>query len=150
MPLPSRPSRWIVLALAKAEGHSLTPVQLQKSLFLLGERRAKAVQKPFYRFRPYDYGPFDAHVYHDADALAAEGLLVVDQSRGRSLREYRLTEEGVAVAQALEAETPDEALNYLGEVVPWAQRLSFNELVRAVYDEYPKMRANSVFQDRSA
>jgi len=42
---------------------------------------------------------------------------------------------------------PDGAVAYLREVVPWAQSLSFNELVRAIYEAYPEPRANSVFRD---
>lgn len=49
-------------------------VQLQKSLFVLGRRRAKDLGGDFYNFQPYDYGPFDASVYHDADALPLAGL----------------------------------------------------------------------------
>src|SRR5439155_6656754 len=58
-PNPPPRSAWVLLALLAAEGHSLTPVQLQKCLFLLGSRRPKDVGRDFYHFRPYDYGPFD-------------------------------------------------------------------------------------------
>ena len=142
---PMRPGGWVLLALLAAEHHSLTPVQLQKSLFLLGKRRPKDVGKPFYHFRAYDYGPFDVAVYTDADALAAEGLVSVDRSMGRSLRRFVLTAEGEVEANRLAAEVPAGAIAYLQEVVPWAQGLSFSELVSAIYEAYPETRANSVF-----
>jgi len=142
---PMRPGGWVLLALCAAERHSLTPVQLQKSLFLLGKRRSSDVGKPFYHFRAYDYGPFDVAVYADADGLAAEGLVSVDRSMGRSLRRFVLTADGEAEAKRLAAAVPEGAVAYLRKVVPWAQSLSFNELVRAIYEAYPETRANSVF-----
>jgi len=144
---PPRPGAWVLLALLHAKHHALTPVQLQKSLFLLGKRRPKDVGKAFYHFRAYDYGPFDVAVYNDADLLVADGLVAVNTRGGRSLRYYHLTDAGVAEAKRLARSAPEKALAYLAEVVPWAQQLSFNELVRPVYAEYPDMRENSVFRD---
>jgi len=144
---PPRAGAWVLLALLHAKHHALTPVQLQKSLFLLGKRRPKDVGKAFYHFRAYDYGPFDVAVYNDADLLVADGLVAVNTRGGRSLRYYHLTDDGVAEAKRLARSAPEKALAYLAEVVPWAQQLSFNELVRAVYAEYPEMRENSVFRD---
>ncbi len=144
---PPRPGAWVLLALLHAKHHALTPVQLQKTLFLLGKRRSKDVGKAFYHFRAYDYGPFDVAVYTDADLLVDDGLVAVNTHGGRSLRYYHLTDDGVAEAKRLARSAPPKALAYLADVVPWAQQLSFNELVRAVYAEYPEMRANSVFRD---
>jgi len=86
-----RPGGWVLLALLAAKDHSLTPVQLQKSLFLLGKRRPHDIGKAFYHFRPYDYGPFDVAVYTDTDQLVEEGLVTVDRRMGRSLRRFELT-----------------------------------------------------------
>ena len=141
------PGTWVLLALLAGKRHSLTPVELQKTLFLLGARRSKEVGEGFYRFEPYDYGPFAVDVYRDADRLAADGLVAVDLSMGKSLRQYRLTAAGLARAKELAGKVPERALAYLREVVAWAQSLSFNELVRAIYEAYPKMRARSVFRD---
>jgi len=146
-PPPLRPGTWVLLALLAARHHALTPVQLQKSLFLLGRRRPKDVGKGFYNFRPYDYGPFDVAVYTDADHLVAEGLVAVNASEGRSLRRYYLTPKGKTEAEHLAPTVAAGAMQYLRAVVPWSQKLSFNELVRAIYEAYPDMRQNSVFRD---
>jgi len=138
---------WVILALRAAGKRGLTAVQLQKSLFLLGQRRAADVGKGFYRFEPYDYGPFDATVYADAETLVNEGWIVVDHSQGHSLRRYLLTANGKADAEVLSHTAPPGAVEYLDKVVPWAQSLTFSQLVRAIYDAYPHMRANSVFRD---
>ncbi len=143
---PIRPGGWVLLALLAADHHSLTPVQLQKSLFLLGKRRPKDVGKHFYHFRPYDYGPFDATVYGDADQLVAEGLVEIDRSMGRSLRRFTLTAAGEVEAKRLASDVSDSAVAYLRQVVPWAQSLPFDELIRAIYDAYPETSVNSVFR----
>ena len=51
---------FLLLVVASGKDKALTPVQLQKSLFLLGKTDlAEAVDSP-YDFEPYHYGPFDA------------------------------------------------------------------------------------------
>ena len=62
---------WTLLALGAAEGKALTPVKLQKTLFLLGQVFPK--MEDFYNFVPYDYGPFNASIYEDAKILAQDG-----------------------------------------------------------------------------
>jgi hypothetical protein len=141
-------SDWILLALLAANGHRLTAVKLQKTLFLLGERRRREVGNDYYVFRPYHYGPFDADVYHDADELEAKGLIQVDRSQGRALRRYVLTDRGRRVAHTVAKCRSEKAQTYLARVVEWAQPLPFNVLLRAIYDEFPKMRANSIFEER--
>ena len=145
---PAR-ARWLVTALLIAGDSGLTAVQLQKSLFVLGRRRAKEVGAPYYDFKPYDYGPFDASVYHDADYLANLGYVQVDGSQGKSLRTFHLTEQGKEEAAKLLPKLSEPAVTLLKKVVPWTQRLSFEELVRSVYEAFPEMRAKSVFRDNA-
>lgn len=137
--------QWILLALQAAPDRGLTPVQLQKTLFLLGTRRPKDVGHDYYSFQPYHYGPFDAAVFHDADALAADGEIVIEGGSGATLRRYVLTKAGSEAATQAEDVAPKGAVSYLTSVVAWAQSLSFNELVRAIYEAYPAMREKSVF-----
>jgi hypothetical protein len=63
---------WTLLVLAAAGGDPLTPVQLQKTLFLLEKERPEVSGRNYYRFTPYAYGPFDSRVYADAEILASE------------------------------------------------------------------------------
>ena len=44
---------WLLLVLAAAGGKPLSPLQLQKSLFLVGHDLAKLVGAGFYTFRPF-------------------------------------------------------------------------------------------------
>ncbi|GIW53027.1 MAG: hypothetical protein KatS3mg081_2382 [Gemmatimonadales bacterium] len=134
---------WVLLTIACAP-KPVSPVQLQKSLFLLGQNMKAAVGKEFYKFKPYHYGPFDVRVYTDAEELAAAGLVEIQPAFG-PWRRYRATEPGLQRAQELRLSAP-QAAKYLQDVLQWAQSLSFQELIRAIYTRYPEYHANSVFQ----
>jgi hypothetical protein len=138
---------WLFLALDEAGEKGLSSVQLQKVMFLLGARRKQDVGKGFYHFVPYSYGPFSVDIYTDADSLALRGAIAVDVSHGRSLRRYALTKDGQHRAASARKHVAKAGSEYLAEVVPWAQGLSFTDLLRAVYAAYPKMAVNSVFRD---
>jgi len=136
---------WTLLVLAAAKGAPLTPVQLQKALFLVGKNISKRRLGSFYKFRPYDYGPFDSAVYTDAESLQRDGL--VEISRMGSVREYAATSPGLGAASDLRADMLAEDEAYIDRLVDWVRPLSFSQLVQAIYREYPEMRANSVFRD---
>jgi len=137
---------WTLLAISFARGEPLSPVQLQKTLFLLGETLASAVGPDFHHFEPYNYGPFSRTVYDDVTQLASDGLVRMDCQPGRSWVEYAATPEGLEQAAELKKAASGTALAYLEAVVGWARSLSFQQLVRAIYKLYPEQRANSVFQ----
>jgi hypothetical protein len=99
----------------------------------------------FYRFVPYNYGPFDANVYHDLDGLVARGLVTCDSFPGRTWKMYAVTPPGLAGAAQAKAAANRNALAYLARVVDWVSSMSFPQLVRAIYAKYPAFKANSVF-----
>jgi len=136
---------WALLAISHAKGAGLSPVQLQKSLFLLGKELPGEVGPDFYSFVPHNYGPFDSAIYTDAALLSGMGLVTRNNS-GRGFVEYAPTPDGLAYAEKLKANAPGKAVGYLGRVVPWTQGLTFAALVRAIYAKYPEFRENSVFQ----
>ena len=139
---------WLLLAVAAAV-RPMTPVQVQKAMFLLGQRHKAAVGEHYYSFRPYNYGPFSSEIYQDAAALANAGLLLVDSAQpGRAWALYTASPSGMRRSRDLEADAPREAVEYLRRAVVWAQSLSFNELVSAIYRDFPEQRKNSVFVDR--
>ncbi len=138
---------WLLLIIAAAEGDLLSPVQLQKSMFLLGEKQKRAVGKGFYKFEPYAYGPFCVDLYRDAEELEQEGLVSIHQIMSGRWREYRITPEGSDQAKSVRESVSEDVINSLEEKVTWVRALSFHELVREIYKMYPKYRKNSVFQD---
>jgi uncharacterized protein YwgA len=135
---------WTLMAIASAEGQPLSPVQLQKSLFLLS--RNVKTGKDFYTFSPYNYGPFCQQIYSDAEDLAAQGFVEMRRRPGESWFEYSITKAGMEKALALEQKADPAASAYLDKAVAWARSLSFADLVRSIYKHFPEFRKNSVFQ----
>lgn len=135
---------WALLAISVANGRGLSAVQLQKALFLLEQGVPKEIGPDFYNFRPYNYGPFDSRVYTDAESLSENNLVTLIKPTGR-YTVYNVTPEGAARAQDLASKAPPRAIQHLKAVVTWIQGLTFAQLVRAIYAQYPDMKANSVF-----
>jgi uncharacterized protein YwgA len=131
-----------MLALLES-GKGLDPVRLQKCLFLFGERLPKLTQQ-FYKFKPYNYGPFCQDIYRDAEALQSQGLVAISGSGATKF--YRLTSAGVKEASGLLETVPEIARKFLCDVTAWASSLTFPQLVSAIYKEFPKYKQNSVFQ----
>jgi uncharacterized protein len=136
---------WTLLAISFAGDSGLSPVQLQKCIFLLGQEQQGCVGQGFYEFSPYNYGPFSKLVYNDAEELSSQGLISIDRPIG-SFATYRITPTGAEFSKQLVTEAPIPAVAYLEQVVEWAKPLSFSELVRAIYGKYPDYRINSIFQ----
>ena len=137
---------WIILAVRYGKNGSISPVQLQKSLFLLGKKCPNEVGNDFYTFEPYDYGPFNKDIYHDAEELSQQGLLA-KQQMGPTWAGYSITPEGIKCANRLDKEADPAAKEHLGQVVEWAQGLTFPQLLSAIYQAFPEFKKNSVFQD---
>ena len=93
----------VLASMATCGGHTYTPVQLQKLLFLLDKRAAAELSGPHFNFKPYHYGPFDKAVYDELDVLEQHGLVEVIREPHLKLRKYRLRPEGEKVGvQSLE------------------------------------------------
>ncbi|OGO06291.1 MAG: hypothetical protein A2Z76_04755 [Chloroflexi bacterium RBG_13_56_8b] len=136
----------LLLVVASADDEGLTPLQLQKSLFLVGECSLPELPSDFYTFVPYNYGPFNPVIYGDAESLAEEGLLEYINVPGQKWSKYAATTAGLARAGEITDSISNECSKYIKDVVDWVLSLTFSELLRAIYTKYPKFRSNSVFQ----
>ncbi len=133
---------WLLAAFSTAAENELTPVQVQKMLFLI----EKAFGNTGYDFQPYDYGPFDAAVYEDLRKLAAKEL-VKPVPTGRGWVKHALTPAGLARGKEIAGRLSKSQQDYIAEVSSFVRSLSFSDLVKAIYKAYPEMRTNSVFRD---
>jgi hypothetical protein len=129
---------------AGGENATYTPVQVQKLFFLLDREAPGPLGGPFFKFVPYDYGPFDQAVYAGLDDLARRNMALV-QSTGR-YRVYGLTQSGQIEGLRLLSVLNPNARTYVENVARWVRQLSFQQLVAAIYNKYPDMKANSVFR----
>ena len=138
------PADWTLLAVAAAAGETVSRVQLQKSLFLLGQQLPDEVGPDFYRFEPYNYGPFAQKIYSDAEKLVAQGFII--EGADRRWVEYAATPVGLRAAEGIKMRASPRAVAHLHTIVEWARRISFQDLLRAVYLAYPEFAVNSVFR----
>jgi hypothetical protein len=136
---------WLLMGLAHRKGQPLTPAQIQKAMFLMREEASALVGPKFYNFIAYNYGPFDANVYHDLDDLAQKGLVVSVDFPGRNWKLYSVTAAGLTEGTRVKQTANKLGAGYLEQVVDWVSSLTFPQLVRAIYAKYPKYKANSVF-----
>lgn len=139
-------SSWPLLALVSARGHRLTPIQMQKALFIFGEQFFSSLGEAYYHFEPYHYGPYDGAINADIARLKDAGLLVVVESMAHRGRDYELTATGETKAEILLARLPQAQRAQLKRLVDWVQSLSFRELIAAIYKKYPHMAGKSVFR----
>lgn len=135
----------IVLAGLAAAGQnaSFTPVQIQKLFFLIDREIGALVDGPHFSFEPYDYGPFDHSVYREIEGLRAQNWTTVE--RGQYTREYALTDDGYREGTGRLQQMPAVAREYLVNAARWVRSLSFSQLVSAIYQHYPDMKAKSIF-----
>jgi uncharacterized protein YwgA len=140
------PKDWTLLAISAAEGRPVTPVQIQKCLFLLSREIPQHLPQGFYEFAPYNYGPFNKGIYDDLDELASEGLVYILSSGDRRWKEYAATPSGLERSATIGRDVPDQVTEYLRHLMAWCRSKTFEELVSAVYNRYPEYRRNSVFQ----
>ncbi|MGV8059390.1 MAG: hypothetical protein AB2L12_15415 [Smithellaceae bacterium] len=137
----------IVLAGLSAGNCDLySPVQVQKLFFLIDRNIAEKINgQAFFDFQPYNYGPFDKDVYTVLEVLSNEGYVQkVGQGAWTS---FKLSQEGQKVGSAILDTLPTPEQEYIKAVSQFVRKLSFSELVSAIYKAYPEMKANSVFQN---
>ncbi len=137
----------VVLAvLSTSGGTEWTPVQVQKMFFLLDKKIPSAMGGPHFQFHPYDYGPFDSDVYAEIEGLATLGLAHVARPSFGGMRTFMLTPEGQQRGQGALHRFQGDVADYVSRLSVWVRSLSFQQLVSAVYAEFPEMRVNSVFR----
>jgi hypothetical protein len=136
---------WTLLVISAAGSSGLSPVQLQKCLFLIAKNLPEEAGDGFYSFVPYNYGPFDPAIYTDAQLLIDEGLVTLARVAGKTWAYYVITPEGISTSERIRSEVAVQTHAYITAVVKWTQRLSFGQLLTAIYQAYPEYKANSVF-----
>ena len=138
---------WILLALNCSEDKTLSPLQLQKSLFLLGQMYSDAFSNNFYNFVPYHYGPFCLQIYEDVDFLKSKDLISIKVDTVRRWKTYSITNRGLNYIDNLKKQMKPKVYNYISEIVKWVKSQSFSQLLSSIYKQFPEFKVNSVFKD---
>lgn len=119
---------WTLLAIAAT--HGLNPVQLQRTLYLLGQRFPKLAAGGFYEFRVVGSGDYCEQIYRDAEALSEKGLVTIGVSERDGGRQYRVTPAGAERARVLAKHVRSPILSELRRVAAWAHTRSVDQLGR--------------------
>ena len=137
----------LLAVLAAGKGRPFHPVQIQKAVFLIDRNLPHLVQNgPRYEFVPYNYGPFDRNVYTDAERLQAHGVVIVAPSPNGRWSTYAASQAGIQQGEIILDHVKQESRRYIESVAQWVLNQSFGSLVKSIYDAYPEMRANSIFE----
>lgn len=120
-------------------------VQMQILLFLMDEKIAEHIGGKQFKFTPSHYGPYDAAVYQELEALERLGLVHIDRPEDAAERRCRLTDDGLQVGGSILGSMRTPAVHYLGRAATWACKHSLEELVGGICRSYPAMKAYGVF-----
>lgn len=135
---------WLLLFLSLPGGPFETDqIRVMKGMFLYSQEGPKDVRR-LYDFQPYDYGPFDAQIYHDLEWLEFQGLIRTVSAEDTNRRLYRLTEKGEIRVAELIASAAAPAVSTLRQIKQKVTSLGFVDLLKDVYGRYPKYAAKSV------
>lgn len=155
-------------ASGKEDEPVLGVTRLQKLLFLLWKEGNfyKAVPD-LYNFKAYDFGPCMDDLYDDLEFTQSIGLVGVDESAEasefdngdeaafmRSLglrmpkpkcrRDYSLTNTGIEASTELFSDLSPEDIGAIESIKRRFNRMPFFDLLRYVYNKYPKFAEKSV------
>jgi uncharacterized protein len=140
-------SEMLLAILAASGGSPYTPVQIQKAAFLVTRNLPNLVNEgPVYEFTPYDYGPFDQNVYADAEIMQHEGRVEIIRQEGARWNRYAASDLGVHHGQQILNVLRERERNYIVSLSRWIRAQTFEQLVKAIYAQYPEMRTNSIFR----
>jgi hypothetical protein len=140
--------RELVLAvLAAGKGRAFSPVQIQKAVFLIDKNLPHLVHRgPKFDFVPYNYGPFDRGVYTEAENLQRDGDAIISPSSNGRWMTYAASKSGLASGDLVLQRLKLKSRRYIESVAEWVLAQSFGSLVKSIYDVYPDMKENSIFQ----
>lgn len=155
-----------------ASGQENEPIlgitRLQKLLFLLWKEGEfyKAVPN-LYNFKAYDFGPCMDDLYDDIEFTQSIGLVSVDESadasefdngdelafmkslglrmpKAKSRRDYFLTDSGIEASTELFSDLSAQDIESVEKIKRRFNRMPFFDLLRYVYNKYPKFAERSI------
>lgn len=138
----------LLAVLAAGQGRAFQPAQIQKAVFLISTNLPHLVHVgPRYNFAAYNYGPFDRNVYVEAENLRDEGAAVIAPAANGRWMTYAASNVGLRRGEQILDRLKIKRRRYIESVAEWVLAQSFVGLVKSIYDAYPEMRENSIFQD---
>lgn len=121
---------WLLLVLSMSGKGGLSPVQLQRSLFLVAQKREEQVGSGFYEFEEAGGSALMSPLlYEDIDALVAAAHIEKEWMPELSASMFRLSDTGWAWSEDLRRKVKKNALAGLEDAVAWVKEQSYLELM---------------------
>lgn len=139
---------WLLLylsptALGLDENRPLTPVQIQKGMFLLTMRGRN---ERLYEFEPYHWGPFSSEIYDDLRILEVQGLVAAEEIPFQNWKAYTSTESGTERAIEIASVLGNRVVEWVASTRSWVTARSFTRLLQDVYSFYPNYATKSMLR----
>lgn len=129
----------VLLCMLDKAGGTASRLQLTKWAFLASEESSLGDNKTFYRFLPYDFGPFSFCLYQEMGALVRDGYVEEpDATR------WKLLEPAFKQVLALDQSAKEATAKVLSRY----GRVSTSKLIASVYDRYKWFTLNSKHDKR--
>lgn len=131
-PTPKRPHTrqgWLLLAIELSGKSGLSPVQLQRILFLVGQKREEHLGPGFYQFEANGFGPTSPALYADIDALVTAEHVEKQWVPEASSSALRLSGTGRTWAEVCRRKAKKDALSGLEDAVAWVKEQSYLDLI---------------------
>jgi uncharacterized protein (DUF488 family) len=130
----------IAVKVLQACGGTASRLQLMKLLFLLEQEFPSAGGNAFYRFMPYQYGPYSFSLQHEVSQLARDGMIREGETT------WNLTDVGYAFQPSLSAKIEHD----IESLVKKYGSFSMQRLRNDVYERYPWFTLLTVLEGRRA
>lgn len=127
---------FVLAVLSTSNGTAWTPVQVQKIFFLLDEKISDKIGRKQWNFTVQDYGPYDNEVYREIENLKAIGQAIIIKE---SMSTFLLTVSGQR-AGIIALNELGTIATYIKELSVWIRSLSFQQLVLAIYRDFPEFK----------
>jgi hypothetical protein len=138
----------LLVFLSTDEAQKLDPVRIMKGLFLISMESPQdwLPREARYEFVAYNYGPCSFDIYSDLDQFVEHGYVKATEVPGRSWKYYSPTSKGVELSKRLVRTMHPKVVKYFEAIRNFVSKLSFRQLLEAVYHRYPQYAVKSVFK----
>ncbi len=135
-----------LLAFLAADTNAADPIRIMKGMFLISMKApSKWLQADErYTFKPFDYGPCSFEIYDDLRYLEEKGFITSRQKANESWKRFQITVKGVTTSNTLKLN--ENLDSYISRLRQFVDSLSFSQLLKTVYKEFPTYAVNSVFR----
>ena len=137
---------FVLAVFASSNNAIYSPVQIQKLFFLIEKKIPELSENNYFNFTPYNYGPFDPEIYDVISELVNNGDLKLINYPNSRIIKYSTTDKGQIRGKQILQSLGENTISKIKILSEFVRKLSFSELVSAIYKEYPGMKENSIFR----